>query len=156
MIASNTTKHDWHRASNECEGRCPLCGMPDPGRREHRAVRPDEGLEALWESRRKSVAGWKLQHFGFSEKPKPKPQKNRSDTHHLGIMPKTVARITRATMLLAQGFTAGTTAQKLGVNVSALYQLQATYPDLHLGCDCRSEGQGRDRRRYRRGLPQKG
>lgn len=73
-------KHEWHRRPKSfADATCPICGLRGKIG-EHRAVRDDEGLNALWIRRRKTAGGWKLFAVGKrakrrDETPEPPPPK---------------------------------------------------------------------------------
>ena len=128
-----TKPTDWHKRPSGYNQRCPICGCGHAKMGEHRAVAPEENMEAQWIRRSKSRSGWKYSPFGFNEVPRTKDPKSKPRSYKQrcpGPEPKTLQQIARACRMSAQGKTFKQIAPVLGVSVLTVAHWQENYREL--------------------------
>ena len=111
-----------------CDEPCPLCGLPGTRRGFHRAIRPEEAIQATHILMR---ANGVRVPVGCPGGPKPKPREALDlPKGHRMVSTAVRERIGRAARLHAAGETFDEIARKLHVNVASVYSWKSTYAKL--------------------------
>jgi len=112
----------WHNRPKGFKGRCPVCGLPTTARGEHRAVGPQEPIDAVWIVRQRSGLGWVQRAIGAKRVAAAVRDREHRARRRQVVMPRdeTVSRIRQATTMLANGATMAEAAKALGIALGAL------------------------------------